>query len=413
MTSSLRIQIIAGTATLVCLLVIGGAFILLREIGPGPASLLPAERTLLLVANMPPSTQQLFDDILPDLKNAPLREEGTAVAALIRVGKKAEWVTFDTNGTPSVQTPLLQKGEKPLSSDNAYSRLSTTYTPAIPWLFARFPEIKLQIEGIAAPSSPMTIAIGTGSLRLAWPSRMTTAFTGPAIEDTADVIARINAANFSSFVAYAASALTEAARIPADALLRSWIGRIMGKEISVRYDLGSTFDGPAAMVLSTASGAHDIAIRTLPSRSAQNILTNMEKGAMDNTIDAERVERTFDEKFTFETMKAGADVAPTKEEREGWTIHTIAPDTFMTAQHNREFILATSKTLLIKLMEAPMGNAEQGVAAGMVKEKQMTELLRRWHIPLNLPWKLVPGTGDSILWTINRRGSIAVLSIWK
>lgn len=413
MTASLRTQIIAGTAALACLLVIGMAFFLLREIGPGPASLLPAERTLMLVTNMPPTTQQALQDLLPDLKGAPLHEQGTPVAALVRTGNKTAWVTFDAHGTPSVPGALLQEGETPLSADNAYSRLSATYTPTAPWLFARFPETKLQVEGIAVPSSPMTISMGTGSVRIAWPTRMTASFTGPVMKESSPLIFRLNAANLGSFLTQAVSVLSDSVRLPANALLRSWVSSVVGNDMSVRYDVVPALEGAGTMVINNASGSLEVGLRALPSESAEKILTTMEQGALGSAVGAEHVERTFDEKFTFETMKAGADVTPTKEEQGGWTIHTISPEAFVTATHGREVAIATSKALLLSLLEATMGNATQHVADGMMQEHQISELLHTWHIPLNLPWKLVPGTGESILWALDRQGSLAILTVGR
>jgi hypothetical protein len=411
MTSSLRTQLIIGAASLLCLLLAGTAFVLLREIGPGPASLLPAERTVMLVSKMPPATQRMWQDVLPDLKNAPLQEQGTEIAALVRTGNATEWITFDARGVPSTQTVLLHEGETPLSSDDMYRRLSATYTTASPWLFARFPETELMIEGLTVPSSPVSIAMGTGSIQLAWPSRMGTAFTGPVIKETTGTIFRLNAANLSSFIKQTTGILSASVRTPAEALLQSWVRSIVGDDLSVTYDIGAMLNGAGVAVVRSASGALGMVVRVLPADAADMTLNAMEQGAIASAGGAEHVERVFDEKFTFETMKAGTDVTPSEEERAGWTIRTIVPDTFINARHSREFAVATGKDVLNDVIDAMLGGAVQRVADGMLVEPRVTELLRQWHIPLNLPLNLIPGTGDRILWSMDREGGLAVLTM--
>lgn len=421
MNISIRTQLIIGAASLLCLLLVGLSLLLLRQIGPSPASLLPADRTLILIENVQPEVREALGTIIPFLNTIPPYRGTTA--ALVRLPDgKTDWLIFgetkDARGGKSIgsENPmtfaLLGTGSA-LSADPGFLALAHNYKPGPSWIYVQNPAMQMMVQGLQLPSVPLSLELGTGSLRLAWPSRMTTAFTGPVMGEDGNAIVRLNAATLSLFLKNAASIFTDAVRMPAEALLQSWISRTVGKDISMTYDIVPMLDGPGIVTIAAASETLDAGVRALPSESAENKLQRLEQEAIGASADVEQVERKFDEKFTLETIQAKTNMIPVETEQSGWTIRTIASDKFVTARKGREFIVATGDALLNALLAATLGNAHQQIADGMIRENAVTDLLRQWHIPLHLPWNLIPGTGDTIMWTMNRQGGLAVLDMQR
>jgi hypothetical protein len=412
MTIPLRNQIIIGTVSLVCLILIGVSFILLRQIGPSPASLLPADRTVMLVSNLSPESQRQMQSIIPGLADAPLQEQGTTVAALITTGTTTRWVIFDANGTPQSDTSLMVEGERPLSSDSVYRQLQQTYTTHAPWLFVRFPETPLQIDGLRTPSTPVAVTVGTGSVQIAWPTTLQSAFTGPVPPLDDDTVLRVSAARLGAFVMGISTLLSEQQTIAAHALLQSWISRTVGSEVSATYDILPSIDGAGTLMLQkTKTGSLALSLRALPHTKQEESMTRLEQGMLSTATGTERIQRTFDETFTFDTVQLAEGAEAEEMEIGAWTVHLSPGRAAMIGRSGREWAFGTDRLLFTSLIRAMQSSAAQHIAEGVIDPKAAEALLEGWKIQVNLPWELLPGTSKHVLWTLDRKGGLAILTI--
>lgn len=412
MTISMRMQIIIGTVTLVCVLLVGGAFIVFREIGPSPASLLPAERTVILVSHLSPDIQRQWQTVLPSLEQAPLKESGTPIAALVKTGTgKAMWVAFDERGKPLTNTTLIMAGEQSLSSDQEYRKLRGTYTQRSPWMFVRFPETKLNIAGVVMPRQPVSLTLGTGSLKVSWAGYSDGSFTGPIPSSNPSTVFRVSAGHLGSLITTAGNLLTAENRLIAETLLRSWVARIAGPDISAQYDLMPMLDGAGTVIAVDGSGSIRTAVRVLSPASPQDMLTRFEQGALSSGAAADIYQRTFDEKFTFTTVRAGSGAQMLVTNAGGWTTHTIPAAHFISAIRGWEFGMGTDTALLTSLLRTMQSTAVQRTADGVFQSSVVDSLLSKWHIGLSLPWNLIPGTGQTVVWDLESKGGIAELEI--
>jgi hypothetical protein len=410
MQFSVRTQVIIGAVSLLCLLLAGTSFALLRQIGPSPASLLPADRTVMLVSNLSPAMQKKLQTVLPALADAPLRGQDTPVAALVRSGTALTWVTFDARGNAQTSVPLLTESETPLSSDAAFRQLRQTYDAQSPWLFVRFPETPLHVDGLTGPTVPASVTVGTGAVQIAWPTRMQTGFTGPVPQESNGTVLRVSAAQLTSFLTSATTLLTEQNRLTVKTLLTAWISHTVGPEVSAAYDVLPLLDGAGTLTVAQTGSGTDIALRALPHDARDASLVRIEQGIVSVAAGTERVQRTFDEKFSFDTIRlAEGDEAETAQIG-AWSVHLSPAASTMAGRMGREWAFGTDRALFTTLLQAMQSSAGQHIAEGTVDPAALNILLERWRIHLALPWDLLPA-GKDVFWTLDRKGGLAVLSV--
>lgn len=412
MNISFRTQCIIGVTSLICILVAGTSFALLQEIGPSPAALLPAERTLLLITNLSPDLQRTWQQTLPDLQDAPLTENGPMTAALIQKGQEKEWVLFDVHGMPSTKKPLLMNGEASLSSEDSYRQLRATYTASSPWMFVRFPEVPLAIEGLETPSLPITITIGTGSVSIAWPMRMESALIGLVSEEIPTTIASISAAKLGTLIMNIGALLTDNNTMIATSILQTWIQEIFGSDVSAQYDMLPLLDGVGTInIAQNNSGSLNVAVRVQPEELQEMSIDRLKKGAMNSGKDSKHISNVFDETFTFDTI-VKTDDAPYEATKMGiWDVSSTSGTNMLFAETKHAWALGNEQELFHSLLSTMMPVLENAIGMGVLDIQIIDSILQRFGMRIHIPWELLLGVNHTAHWTLKRQGGLAVLHI--
>ncbi len=416
MTLNLRTQILIGTAATAIVAVLGMAVLLLNQIGPGPAALLPAERTLALVANIHPEERSRLQVTMPWMQTLPDLNAQTPVAAYVRnPDGTIGWVTFNANGQSS--TTVRGDGERALTDDDAFRPLSSTYEPGSSWIFARFPDVSMNIAGINPPQEPMSLTIGTGSLQIAWEQNgpsLPSLSSAPAMSDESTVIS-MDAGNLATILTKAAEMLSDTQRLALESVLRGWSSRLFGPEISPQYDLLTLTDAPASLTLTNLSGGSLAAIlSTNIDEDADKTVARLHRAVRSATAESERMQRTFDTSFNVDILMQREPAVSSGSVSGGWTLdNTVTRDDdsgFFSALKGEQVVLSTNNNLIQQFLHARRLSPEPGtIARGSFSVPALSAVLNRIGLSMNLP-ALFPGSAQ-IDWQLMRKGNLHVLQI--
>ncbi len=406
-------QIIIGVTTLVCILLVGIAFTSIRRIGPSVAAQLPAERTLLVLSHFSINEQQVLQSIFSSLRGAPLKEEPTPIAALVASGDATEWVLFDAQGTPSTTQPLVQEGEASLLSDAAYLPLRSTYTTHVPWAFVRSPHTDAHLNGFTIPSHPITLSLGTGSISLAWATKtiLQNGFMGPNVQDTSRLGFSIRATQLQPVLEGVFSVLSAQNQMVVRTLIESKVRTIFGADISARYDILPLLHGAGTFIAKEQTGSLIIGLRALPQSNQTEALDRLEQGITSALAGAERIQRTFDTTFTFDSLEASNKPVHTTSFLGMWEIHTTPFTPTLVARNGQEWIFGSTQEMAPPLIEATLPMSKEYIASGTINKKAMQNLLQNARISVQIPWQILLQKDENVAWSLQRQGDLAVLRI--
>lgn len=410
---SIRTQALAAVAALACIALITGALLILRHIGPGPASHLPAHRTLALVTRMPPAVRDTVEPVLPWITSMPDLDEATPVAALVQIGGQQTWITFDAAGRAN-QT-VLTEGETPLTEDDAYRPLSTTYTPGSVWMFIRAPDVQVELTDLISPTSPLAISMGTGSVQIAWRDNdraMPNLAPSPDLSGN-DSVLSVDAGNLRSLMIEAVTLLPSTSRLALYGLIREWSATLFGPEISAEYDLLPFTDGQASVALTHASGSLATTLMATVTGKPDEAIDRLHRAVRSVSGMPERYTRTFDESFTIDTMRQKDPSATSGSLVSGWTRNdtSIERGGLFSALRGSWLILSTNTNSVqnaIAAMRVPPETFSM-LARGTLRPSRIASILQDTGIRSGF-LDLLPDS-DIVLWQLSRFGSIRMLEI--
>ncbi len=416
MTLRLRTQLLIGLATLVCILLAGVAVFFATQIGPGALAKLPADRTLAVTVGLTNADHERLRMFLPDAERIPSASADYPVAALIKQQDgTAQWVLFDVHGNPQNGAAVLIKEERMLTDDPAFRGFQSTYTPGTPWVYLRSPSLLAEFSKLTI-NVPLTVSLGTGSTQISWQNRTSfpTLATSQELQGD-DVIFSVHAGNMAMLIDKVSTLLPEATRLAAEAHMRTWVAATTGNEISVKYEILPLFDGPSGITVANENGIYNAILTGEGGQDVGETVAHLHRGVASQSLATSRLTRTFDEKFTVDTLVNDASSSTTEEDLGNWHIVRTPAEGkhgLFSAVSGRRVILSTSDTLIRRMLNSSSTLGSPSIIArGTVNALALGGWMGNFSLNIHTPVPLLPKDESTFQWNLTRKGGILTLEL--
>lgn len=411
---TLRMQILTGLVTLLCILLVAATIVLWpRAPRIALAHMVPAEHTLLLATNMTKVDADALTWILPSIANAPLAEEPKDIALLKLEDGTLAWVSADSPRVEGLDAVTIAVSDErarallhtsPLLEDTSgFQRLRFG---ADRWMWIGSELAQATLPNIA--HEPFAIATQSGTTMLAFLTKrpqlsmMTESFSLPSTP--LELAVQTN--DLRAFVEFVRGALSVNDQRAAEALIKEWSHRYLGNTISLWYDLLPQLDRASFY---TGSGASAIRAFT---HDPVAMSTTLHAAFRETLTTAQRSDKTFDTSFSISTVYADSHaIAQTDREQHGWNIHETTQSGsaigLFSATRGNEIVLATDANLLNAVLDAPASDvATNGtIARGRMDIEKMNDILNRYHIQTTLPLS----QNKKIQWNLRYNGGLMMV----
>ncbi len=428
MKFSFRLQLIIGTATALCAMLIGVATYVLRTASAyTPADLLPADATIAFFSNADQSLTQSIESFLPLVHRIPLDDERADIALVRMVNGKEAWIRFAASNIPGRSAnitasdqealTLLQTDHKGLSQSEDFASLSSTYMTGNTWIYLKNPARDASFFlPVTMPTGPVSIAFSNNDARIAWVSDDDASM--PIIKGLPSVDAQlvVRTGNMQKWLEHMKTSLNSTQRSAYEAILRQKVQNMFGADISAIYDLLPLLDGPGTLAMNDDA----ILLEGTSDASTKDILEKLHKGFRSTATSALRITQTFDEKFSIDTLQAETNAIKEEAlEKNGMNIRmttdSVSGRSFATAHHDDHFIISNSIPLFHQFTEqsANMSKTDiRAVAAGIVVQNAANDLLAP-HLP-GESWmnNLPSGSGGILHWELLQNRTVKMLRLY-
>jgi hypothetical protein len=427
MRFTFKTQALLGIAAFICVALTLAAVILFpRSRMSGPAELLPAESTLAYIERYDSSQSALITSLLPGLLGVPVSDEPSTIAIVKMNDGTNAWIRFAREGeaaiTSSNQSALAMLGTGAMLSDNdTFAALSRTNNSAGLWAYVRPQDVPPAVNtAIRTPETPFAISIAQDGVRVAWEhagEAMATVSDGQKMLFANPVLA-VQAGDMKDVLSRASSLLGDGTRLAYEGALRAWFSRNFGSELSPVYDLSPLLDGRSALTIGQNNDGTYAAVLEGNIDDAETHLNKLHEGARSSLTGVVRVQRTFDEQFEQNNLRAD-ESAVADEERDvsGWTLRETAINGrgLYSARNGDRFILSNNAALLRKALETSASVQEgsgNAIARGTLNSATARQALRNLLPEEELPLPAGLLLKADIHWEWLRQGRLSVLRVY-
>lgn len=433
MQMTLRTQALAALTAL-CVVAVGAVAFVLFPRGPvyGPADLLPADRTIAFFTGLDKAGAERISALLPIVHTLPLQDTPATFALVTMSNGNTAWLTFTAKGpgtSPGVTSSdpaaltLLADGSAPLSENpDFHSLVSLHKKEADLWAFVRVPAVSLNVPTAwkVAPG-PISLSVTAQGMEIA---RTTTARAVDTVSTGirpffVNPVFSMQTADLSAFISTTQDGLAGSRSTAFAGLMKNWFTETFGPDLSLQYDLLPLFleQSTIAMGKVSATGGLITMAEGTGDAGIKERLNALHTGFANGLAGVARMQRTFDEKFTYDNMRVdGSAVSNTREDLAGWDLHitTNGKRTFATAQNGRRFILsnnAAALRLALAAYPSPL-NGPAPIAQGSMDPQAVQTLLQSWTGGEKLLPALLDARKTILQWQVLRSSNVVMLRMY-
>jgi len=428
MQMTLRTQALAALTAL-CVIGVGAAAVILFPRGPvyGPADLLPAESTLIFIQNVQPDIKITLGSIIPSLQTLPSYSGSTAALMRLPDGS-TDWIVFEqmqnqTEPTIRAENPasfdLIRTGS-PLGEEENFRTLMRSISGKS-MLYVNAHKLQTSLPAsVRKATGPMAIALSPQELGLA---RFTETRVGGNVSNGirpffVNPILTVQAADMRMFLSSLSEELAGDRSIAYEGRIKAWFAETFGTDLSLQYDFLPLLNDQSTFALGkiTASGGLVAVLEGTGGGDLQKKLEAMHQGFGGRVAGIARLQRTFDDKFTYDNVRVdGSSVSITQEDVGGWSLmlNSNGTKTFATATNGRRFILSNSEAALRSAIGAypPPVEGPSPIAQGSINPTALKTLLQSWIG--EDPLVQLPGLKKADLhWQVLRSGNVTLLRLF-